>query len=47
MRNERAQPHRNAAAAPTYTGGGGGGDTKPKENLDPTVEKYSGMKRRF
>lgn len=47
MRNERAQPHRNAAKAPTYTGGGGGGDTSPKESLNPTAEKYSGMKRRF
>lgn len=47
MRNERAQPHRNAAKAPTYTGGGGGGDTNQKGSLDPTVEKYAGMKRRF
>ena len=47
MRNERAQPHRNAAKAPTYTGGGGGGDTSPKESLNPTAEKYSNMKRRF
>ena len=29
------------------TGGGGGGDTNQKGSLDPTVEKYAGMKRRF
>lgn len=47
MRKERNQPHRNAAAAPTYTGGGGGGDTSPKGSGNPTADHYSGMKRRF
>jgi hypothetical protein len=47
MRNERAQPHRNAAKAPTYMGGGGGGDTQPKESQNPTADKYASMKRRF
>lgn len=47
MRQERTQPHRNAAKAPTYTGGGGGGDTQPKESQNPTATKYASMKRRF
>lgn len=47
MRKERTQPHRNAEAAPTYTGGGGGGDTTPKESVNPTADKYASMKRRF
>lgn len=47
MRKERNQTHRNAAAAPTYTGGGGGGDTSPKGSGNPTVDHYSGMKRRY
>lgn len=47
MRKERSQPHRNAAAAPTYTGGGGGGDNSPKGSGNPTADHYAGMKRRF
>lgn len=47
MRRERAQPHQNAAKAPTYTGGGGGGDASPRESANPTADHYSGMKRRF
>lgn len=47
MRKERAQPHRNAASAPTYTGGGSGGDTEPKGSGNPTADHYAGMKRRF
>ena len=47
MRKERAEPHRNAAKAPTYTGGGGSGDTEPKESNNPTADMYAKMKRRF
>ena len=47
MRQERTQPHRSAAKAPTYTGGGGGSDTQPKESANPTADKYSKMKRRY
>lgn len=47
MRKERAQPHRNAAKAPTYTGGGGGSDASTRDSANPTAEHYSGMKRRF
>lgn len=47
MRKERTQTHRNAAAAPTYTGGGSGGDTTPKGSGNPTADHYSGMKRRY
>lgn len=47
MRKERTQPHRNAAAAPTYMGGTGGEDTSPKGSGNPTADHYAGMKRRF
>lgn len=47
MRQQRAEPHRNAQKAPTYTGGGGSSDVAPKGSGNPTADLYSTMKRKF